>query len=108
MAAQSIATHNKCGYEGTLTEAGELKVHAGNIIARENYFVIAGGAPNDSYMVVSLPKGYKFTGYSMTIMNNMNDKTYGNLNMGSVTKTFSQHNLQANKLGLLSNTIRIL
>ncbi len=44
----------------------------------------------------------------MTIKNDMNNKTYGNLNMGSVTKTFSQHNLQANKLGLLSNTIRIL
>lgn len=74
--------------EGTLTNGGELKVHAGNLLAEGISMVLAGGSNEDSYMLVSLPLGYRFTGYSMTLANDRNGKTTGKLDFGSVEKTF--------------------
>lgn len=57
--------------ENTLTDAGLLKTHANNISAKTDKFVICGGKPNDGYFTLSLPKGYRFTGYKMVLTNNV-------------------------------------
>lgn len=74
--------------EGTLTTAGELKVHAGNLNSDGDSFLLMGGTSKDCYMVVSLPRGYKFTGYSITMLNNLNGQTVKNMKIGNLTKTF--------------------
>lgn len=57
--------------ENTLTDAGLLKTHANNISAKTDKFVISGGQSNDGYFTLSLPKGYRFTGYKMVLTNNV-------------------------------------
>lgn len=57
--------------ENILTDAGLLKKHANNISAKTDKFVICGGKPNDGYFTLSLPKGYRFTGYKMVLTNNV-------------------------------------
>ena len=65
----SVADH------GDFTSAGELSNPAGNLIEYNGYLCLEGGKPDDSYMMVSLPKGFRFTGYSITLVNNLNNKT---------------------------------
>lgn len=65
----SVADH------GDFTSAGELSNPAGNLIEYNGYLCLEGGKPYDSYMLVSLPKGFRFTGYSITLVNNLNNKT---------------------------------
>lgn len=59
---------------GTFTSAGELANPAGNLVEYNGYLCLEGGQPTDSYMMVSLPKGFRFTGYSITLVNNLNNK----------------------------------
>lgn len=53
-----------------------------------------GGQPYDSYMAVTLPKGYRFTGYSITLQNNMDGKSYANFDFASMNKVFYETNDQ--------------
>lgn len=53
-----------------------------------------GGQPYDSYMAVTLPKGYRFTGYSITLQNNMDGKRYANFDFVSMDKVFYETNDQ--------------
>lgn len=77
----SVADH------GDFTSAGELSNPAGNLIEYNGYLCLEGGKPYDSYMLVSLPKGFRFTGYSITLVNNLNNKTVTNTH-GACQKWF--------------------
>lgn len=61
-----------------LTNGGMLKDPAGNIILDEasNRYVICGGASVTTYLNISLPKGYRFTGYRIVLLNDKNGMTF--------------------------------
>lgn len=73
-----------------LTDAGDLSNPAANINVSQNGegLILMGGRPYDSYMAVTLPKGYRFTGYSITLQNNMDGKSYANFDFVSMNKVF--------------------
>lgn len=79
---------------GELTDAGELKTPAANLNLSENgdALVLSGGQQYDSYMVVTLPKGYRFTGYNMTLQNNMDRTTFGGFTFTTMDKAFYETN----------------
>ena len=54
-----------------LTSGGELLQPAGNLTAVGNNLVVVGGTRPDAYMCLSLPKGYRFTGYRIVLANNL-------------------------------------
>lgn len=75
--------------DGTLTGGGEIANPAGNLNIVDGKLTLTGGQSYDCYMVVSLPKGYRFTGYSITLDNNMNNYSYSrSFETGNVRKTF--------------------
>lgn len=78
-----------------LTVGGELKIPAGNMNYRTTdgveQLLLIGGSIDDSYFVLSLPKGYRFKGYKIELLNNMNGESYANFNFDSATKTFVEH-----------------
>lgn len=54
--------------EATLTEAGLVKVHANNVGVEEGKLgLISGHGTTKNHMTLSLPKGYRFTGYKMVL-----------------------------------------
>lgn len=59
--------------------------------------ILMGGQSYDSYMAVTLPKGYRFTGYSITLQNNMDGKSYANFDFVSMDKVFYETNDQFSK-----------
>ena len=69
--------------ESTLTDAGEIKNPAGNVRVHDfggtlgKKLIVAGGTASDSYCVLSLPKGYRITGYRLVLVNNLNYATIG-------------------------------
>ena len=74
--------------QGTLTPGGELDYPAGNINEYGDNLVVMGGEAADLYMEVSLPKGYRFTGYKIVMLNNLNGQTVNDMQISnSVTKT---------------------
>ena len=58
--------------DNQLTEGGEIANPAGNISVYNDKLVIVGGLSSDSYFMVSLPKGYRITGYRLVFLNNLN------------------------------------
>ena len=78
-----------------LTVGGELKIPAGNMNYRTTggveQLLLIGGSVDDSYFVLSLPKGYRFKGYKIELLNNMNGVTYANFTFNRATKTFVEH-----------------
>ncbi|MBR5697354.1 MAG: hypothetical protein IKX44_01850 [Prevotella sp.] len=78
--------------QATLTDGGEIANPAGNIREYQknntvgNKLVLAGGVPYDGYMVLSLPKGYRITGYRMVLLNNLNGTTVEGINAGTQDK----------------------
>lgn len=82
-----------------LTEAGDLSNPAANLNVSQNKesLILMGGIPSDSYMAVTLPKGYKFTGYSITLQNNMDGQEYANFSFQSMNKVFYETNDQFSK-----------
>lgn len=82
--------------DADLTAAGDLKIPAANLNVSQNGegLILMGGQPYDSYMAVTLPKGYRFTGYSITLQNNMDGKSYANFNFVSMDKVFYETNDQ--------------
>lgn len=73
--------------DNLLTQGGEIANPAGNIVIREGKLVVGGGKPRDLYMVISLPKGYRITGYRMVVLNNLNGENVSGLDYGRITKT---------------------
>lgn len=80
--------------DANLTDAGDLSNPAANINVSQNGegLILMGGQPSDSYMAVTLPKGYRFTGYSITLQNNMDGKSYANFKFVSMDKVFYETN----------------
>lgn len=85
--------------DADLTAAGDLKIPAANLNVSQNGegLILMGGQPYDSYMAVTLPKGYRFTGYSITLQNNMDGKRYANFDFVSMDKVFYETNDQFSK-----------
>ena len=75
-----------------ITESGVLKDPAGDIILDETQkrYVITSGAPltTELHLGISLPKGYRFTGYRIVLLNNMNGKHISGLDLGKLDKVF--------------------
>ena len=84
-----------------LTESGEIANPAGNMIVNGTNLVIGGGTEPDLYCVLSLPKGYRFKGYKMVLLNNLNNTTISGMQTGSQTKvmyeTDNTYNISAYK-----------
>lgn len=85
--------------DANLTDAGDLSNPAANINVSQNGegLILMGGQQYDSYMSVTLPKGYRFTGYSITLQNNMDEKNYANFDFVSMDKVFYETNDQFSK-----------
>lgn len=79
-----------------LTPSGELKRPAGNIAIENKKLVLLGGMTRNLYMEVSLPKGYRITGYTLVMKNNLNGKTVRGMKLGSVTKKMYETNKDFN------------
>lgn len=79
-----------------LTPSGELKRPAGNIAIENNKLVLLGGMTRNLYMEVSLPKGYRITGYTLVMKNNLNGKTVRGMKLGNVTKKMYETNKDFN------------
>lgn len=80
-----------------LTDGGEFDVPTSNMCVNQNtnYLTVLGGQSKDSHLILSLPKGYRFTGYEIVVINNLNGvrvySTSSNyMTMGSTTKTFTE------------------
>ena len=71
-----------------LTPSGVLKDPAGNIRldTDRNLYVLMGGTSVTTHLSFSLPKGYRFTGYRMVLLNDMNGKNYGGFSLEAINK----------------------
>ena len=73
-----------------ISGSGLLTDPAGDIIldASQDKYVVVSGAPETTelHMCISLPKGYRFTGYRMVLLNNVNGKTISNLELAKINK----------------------
>lgn len=73
-----------------ISGSGVLTDPAGDIIldASQDKYVVVSGAPETTelHMCISLPKGYRFTGYRMVLLNNVNGKTISNLELAKINK----------------------
>ena len=79
-----------------LTPSGELKRPAGNIAIENKKLILLGGMTRNLYMEVSLPKGYRITGYTLVMKNNLNGKTVRGMKLGNVTKKMYETNKDFN------------
>ena len=52
-------------------ESGELRQPAGNMKVYNGRITLAGGSNPDSYMCLSLPNGYRITGYTIVLANDV-------------------------------------
>lgn len=83
--------------EGTLTNGYEIKNPAGNLNIVNGKLTVTGGMSADCYIVVSLPKGYRFTGYSITLDNDMNNHAYSrSFSTGGLNKVLYETNSDFN------------
>ena len=77
-----------------LTASGVLKDPAGNIRldTERNLYVLMGGSSVTTHMSFSLPKGFRFTGYRMVLLNDMNGESYGGFDLASISKRMYETN----------------
>ena len=77
-----------------LTASGVLKDPAGNIRldTDRNLYILMGGSSVTTHMSFSLPKGYRFTGYRMVMLNDMNGKDFGGFKLSRVNKRMYETN----------------
>ncbi|MDY5320066.1 MAG: hypothetical protein SPG93_00160 [Prevotella sp.] len=77
-----------------LTSSGVLKDPAGNIRldTKRNLYVLMGGSSVTTHMSFSLPKGFRFTGYRMVLLNDMNGQSYGGFNLKAINKRMYETN----------------
>ena len=76
--------------ESTLTENGTLKVPAGNLKLNDagNHYILAGGDSVRTRLNISLPKGFRFTGYKIVLSNDFDGQTVANIQYQKVDKRF--------------------
>lgn len=67
--------------EGTLTSTGSLAVHACNFVIYNDKLVDIALA-GSGYNILTLPKGYRFTGYKIVMKNNLDGVTFGDQTVG--------------------------
>ena len=78
-----------------LTASGVLKDPAGNIRldTDRKLYVLMGGETVTTHMSFSLPKGFRFTGYRMVLLNDMNGKRkYGGFDLKAIDKRMYETN----------------
>ena len=77
-----------------LTASGVLKDPAGNIRldTDRNLYVLMGGSSVTTHMSFSLPKGFRFTGYRMVLLNDRNGKSYGGFDLKAINKRMYETN----------------
>ena len=77
-----------------LTASGVLKDPAGNIRldTDRNLYVLVGGEDVTTHMNFSLPKGFRFTGYRMVLLNDINGKSYGGADLKAINKQMYETN----------------
>ena len=77
-----------------LTASGVLKDPAGNIRldTKSNRYVLMGGSSVTTHMSFSLPKGFRFTGYRMVLLNDMNGQSFGGFTLASIRKRMYETN----------------
>ena len=78
----------------TLTTGGEFSTPCSNMCVNQTtgLLTVLGGQSNDCYLVLSLPKGYRFKKYKIIVQNNLNGQTVkptanNTFALGSTTKT---------------------
>ena len=73
-----------------ISGSGVLTDPAGDIVldASQGKYVVVSGQPltTELHMCISLPKGYRFTGYRMVFLNNVNGKTVSDLELAEIDK----------------------
>lgn len=67
-----------------LTEGGQLANPAGNMCEYNNHIVVMGGSAQDCYWTVALPKGFRMTGYEISLLNDLDGKTVNQMDVGSL------------------------
>ena len=90
-----------------LTASGVLKDPAGNIRldTDRNLYVLMGGQTVTTHMSFSLPKGFRFTGYRMVLLNDMNGKkNYGGFDLKAINKRMYETNSSFNFSSPLAST----
>ncbi len=81
-----------------LTASGVLKDPAGNIRldTKSNRYVLMGGSSVTTHMSFSLPKGFRFTGYRMVLLNDRNGQSYGGFDLKAINKRMYETNSSFN------------
>ena len=73
-----------------ISESGVLTDPAGDIVydTSQRKYVVVSGQPltTELHMCISLPKGYRFTGYRMVFLNNVNGETVKDLELAEIDK----------------------
>ena len=89
-----------------LTSSGVLKDPAGNIRldTDRNLYVLMGGQSVTTHMSFSLPKGFRFTGYRMVLLNDRNGKSYGGFDLKAINKRMYETNSSFNFNSPLAST----
>ena len=89
-----------------LTESKVLKDPAGNIRldTDRGLYVLMGGMPVTTHMSITLPKGFRFTGYRIVMLNDMNGKTFGGFTLASISKRMYETNSSFNYSSPLAST----
>ena len=89
-----------------LTASGVLKDPAGDIRldTDRNLYVLMGGKPVTTHMSFSLPKGFRFTGYRMVLLNDRNGKNYGGFDLKAINKRMYETNSSFNINSPLAST----
>jgi hypothetical protein len=71
-----------------ITSGGDIANPAGNMNVTNGNITICGGDNPDIYMAVTLPKGFRFTGYEITIINNLNNRSANGRTRSAQQKIF--------------------
>lgn len=89
-----------------LTASGVLKDPAGNIRldTDRNLYVLMGGETVTTHMSFSLPKGFRFTGYRMVLLNDKNGQSYGGFDLKAINKQMYETNSSFNINSPLAST----
>ena len=69
-----------------VTQGGEIQNPAGNMAVHNGQLVVSTGQSPDLFMSATLPKGFRFTGYEIVVLNNLGgvrilDTSHSNCNM---------------------------
>ncbi len=68
--------------DNTSMENGQFSDPANNMLFYNDQLLIGGGQSADSHWILSLPKGYRFKGYKMVVLNNLNSRTISGVSFG--------------------------